>query len=525
MVDAKLDDILSEVRSLDDCLAHIKVNLVEIFEATRNVRITMICDKTVSEDLARRVLDIFNRTLPQTFKRVRLNVKKIVSDEDLVRREILGYIKSDCKSVAYSVKEEDIQIDIPPFSHEIGDPAIDLQPRIITFKLSLDRDMADIFERQGNLKGLENFLDRSFCDEFRGEIVPVEKKPDFSVLKESPAVPDYIIYRTVKVKDIVEIDPYIGTDTAVYIEDINGPMDSVFLSGEILSIRERVTVQGKPYYLIEFSDRSEKITGTYFNKKSTENKIRRLKEGDGIIIQGSLDYMRDRLSLTIKKINLCAFPKDFAPERKPSKPVPPAYVCVFPEGITEYSQGDFFTRPKEPHPALLGKTFVVFDFETTGKEPTQDAITEIGAVKIENGVITQKFTTLINPGRKIPPKITELTGIDDAMVADKPRFSHVSGDIYRFFNGAILVAHNIDFDYKFLKRQSEESGYLYYNKGIDTVQFARDTVKGLNNYKLDTVCEHFGIGFNHHRALDDAYATAQMFIKLVELSGGLPKNT
>ena len=151
-----------------------------------------------------------------------------------------------------------------------------------------------------------------------------------------------------------------------------------------------------------------------------------------------------------------------------------------------------------------------------------DTVTEIGAVKIVDGRITEKFGSLINPGVKISEKITSLTGIDNAMVADKPRFSQVTGDIYKFFEGAILVAHNIDFDYKFLRRLSGESGYYYYNVGMDTLQFAREIMPTLPNHKLKTVAEKFGIEFNAHRATDDAYATAKMFIKLVEKSGRLP---
>ena len=127
------------------------------------------------------------------------------------------------------------------------------------------------------------------------------------------------------------------------------------------------------------------------------------------------------------------------------------------------------------------------------------------------------------PQMKIREETVRLNGIDDELVKDKPPFSKVSGDIYKFFEGATLVAHNAEFDLKFLKRQSGEQGYIYDNHVIDTLQFARDTLKNLHNHKLNTLADYFDLKFNHHRAFDDAYATALIFIELVKKTGKLPK--
>jgi DNA polymerase III epsilon subunit family exonuclease len=404
-----------------------------------------------------------------------------------------------------------------PKTCDIGDiPGVDCEENasVIRFCVACDKDMVSQFESHSTVLEIENFLSHTFCDEFRGKLLAKDTEIDFSVLKDKPVQIDYINYRSIKVDEIVKLDDIIGTDRAIYIDDVAGPMDSVYLCGEILSVRERQTVNGKPFYLIEFSDRSGKIVGTYFNKKATEAKVRALQEGDGIFVQGDIATYRDRLSLTIKKINYCRFPKDFTPERKPSKPAPIEYMHVFPERLTEYSQEDLFKKQAPPPDYMIGKTFVVFDFETTGTEPLTDMITEIGAVKIVDGRIVERFGTLVNPGVRISQKITELTGIDDAMVADKPSFSQIAGDVYKFFEGAILVGHNVDFDYKFLRKHSSECGYYYYNKSMDTLQFSREAMPGLGNYKLKTVAEKFGIEFNAHRAVDDSYATAQMFLQL-----------
>ena len=149
-------------------------------------------------------------------------------------------------------------------------------------------------------------------------------------------------------------------------------------------------------------------------------------------------------------------------------------------------------------------------------------ITEIGAVKIVDGVIQDCFTTLINPKVPISQKITELTGITDEMVADKPVFSEVVGDFYKYIDGATLIAHNAMFDVTFIKKASEKEGYYVENQYLDTMEIARKEIMGLKNYKLNTICDHFGIEFLHHRAMSDAHATAKMFLEIIKLKKRLP---
>ncbi len=522
MAGEKLNKLLFRMRSLDACLKRARISKVEIYEETRSIRVTIICDNTVSDDLKASILNLLNLELPESFKRVAVEVRKIKSDKELVSREIFNYLKENCKSVAHSVTKDDIMVNMPITCEKDDFCDEEEENHVINFAVACDKDMIGQFESHGTVGELERYLCRCFCDDFRGSLIPKNTEIDFSVLKEKPVQIDYITYRSIKVTEVVKLDDLIGTNTAVYIDDVKSPMDSVYLCGEILSIRERATAAGKPFYLIEFSDRTGKITGTYFNKKSTESKIRALQEGDGIIIQGNLDYFRDRLSLTIKKINYCRFPKDFVPDRKPSRPAPAEYSFIFPKRVTEYKQRDIFTKEAPPPRCMQGKTFVVFDFETTGTDMMNDRVTEIGAVKIVDGVITEVFGSLINPEVKIPEKVTEITGIDDALVVDKPPFSQVSGDIYKFLYGAVLVGHNVEFDHKFLTRLSEPDEYLYYNKTIDTLALARELLPRLHNHKLGTVAEHLGVELVPHRATDDAYATAQVFIKLIEMRGSIP---
>ena len=108
------------------------------------------------------------------------------------------------------------------------------------------------------------------------------------------------------------------------------------------------------------------------------------------------------------------------------------------------------------------------------------------------------------------------------MVSSAPPFEDVCADFYKYCYGATLVAHNIEFDSRFLKKQSKPLDYIYDNPMMDTLAIAREVVYGVANYKLNTLCDKFEIPLVHHRAYNDAYATAQLFIEIIRLKGSLP---
>ena len=169
---------------------------------------------------------------------------------------------------------------------------------------------------------------------------------------------------------------------------------------------------------------------------------------------------------------------------------------------------------------LLDETdYVVFDLETTGAKTPPCRITEIGAYKIEKGKITEEYQTLVNPECPIPPFITGLTGISDDMVSDAPKFVDVMSDFMEFIGDAVLVAHNSHFDMRFLNHEIAKihENYRVANPYLCTVQLSRKLVPHIKNHKLNTVAAHFEIDLrNHHRATDDAKATAEIFIQLLD---------
>lgn len=163
-------------------------------------------------------------------------------------------------------------------------------------------------------------------------------------------------------------------------------------------------------------------------------------------------------------------------------------------------------------------TFVVFDLETTGFSAEVDRIIEIGAVKIKNGEIVDNFSKFVNPKIPIPFRIEKLTGINDSMVMEAESIEKILPEFLEFCGDAVMVAHNAGFDTSFIINNAERLGIKYDPTIMDTVLLAQFVIPNLHNYKLDTLCKHLAVSLeNHHRAVDDAQATAYIYLKMVKM--------
>ncbi len=160
---------------------------------------------------------------------------------------------------------------------------------------------------------------------------------------------------------------------------------------------------------------------------------------------------------------------------------------------------------------------VCFDIETTGLKVQREAITEIGAVVLKNGQITDKFQTFVNPGRRLTPEIIGLTGITDVMLEDAPPPEEALAAFLRFVDGRPLAAHNAEFDIGFIRAGCRRAGLDFDPTYVDTLILAQNLLPELHKYKLDIVAEHLDLpAFNHHRASDDAGMVAYMLIPFFE---------
>lgn len=191
-------------------------------------------------------------------------------------------------------------------------------------------------------------------------------------------------------------------------------------------------------------------------------------------------------------------------------------------GVEGYLVDDLKPIVFESENQSLDSKFVVFDIETTGFSAVNDRIIEIGAVKVENGEIVDRYSTFVNPERPIPFEIEKLTGINDGMVVDAAVIEDILPEFLAFSEDCIMVAHNAGFDMSFIKENCRRMNLLRKFTVVDTLAMARSMLPDLKNYKLDTVVEAVGGTLeNHHRAVEDAESTADIFVKFVARLKGM----
>ena len=202
-----------------------------------------------------------------------------------------------------------------------------------------------------------------------------------------------------------------------------------------------------------------------------------------------------------------------------------AYHSVSPEddfkviyGVEAYLVDDLKEIITNSKNQSLDDSYVVFDLETTGFSPNTCKIIEIGAVKVENGTITERFSEFVNPQVPIPFKIEELTGIRDDMVMGAETIEDILPRFMEFCEGCVMIAHNAEFDMSFIRKNCMDLDIPCDHTVGDTVAMARILLPALHRFKLDTVAKALKISLeNHHRAVDDAECTAHIFVKFIEM--------
>ena len=160
--------------------------------------------------------------------------------------------------------------------------------------------------------------------------------------------------------------------------------------------------------------------------------------------------------------------------------------------------------------------YVCIDLETTGLNPKRDRIIEIGAVKVRDGKVVETFQQLIDPKQQLEERVEELTGISSKELEGQPTIQEVLPALQEFLGEDVLLGHRVLFDYSFLKRTFTNEKIPFERKGIDTLKLARQFVTDCESKKLESLCKHYGIKQQAHRALSDAQATVELYQKLVK---------
>ena len=439
-----------------------------------------------------------------------VNVVKSVPSEEGVRARIAQVLKDDFPAAAAFVSPEDIKVELDGAGGR--------------FVIGVAESERTQFVRGNVLDAVAADLCRTFPGAWAGDCRSVEKT--LQAPPEEPLPPPEIVIapRVFPIENYAPIDG-ASPKFAVYIADLAGGQTGVTVCGRITFMEERLTKKEKPFFSFTISDGSGQLRLSYFTRKATLEKVRALKAGDCVCFTGDMEMFNGALSFRPKMVDLGTPPKDFVPVARPSRPAPPRYTAVFPEPCEDLVQGKLFGET--PLPAGFEKEkYVVFDLETTGlnNNPVagpMDRIIEVGAVKIEGGRISEKFSTFVACPVKLTEEIIGITGIEDEMLVGAPPVGTVMADFYKFAEGCALVGHNVQFDHKFIHYYGEQEGYLFDVKTYDTIALAQQVLR-LSNYKLNTVADYFGFTFRHHRAFDDAFVTAKIFLELVKLKGGLP---
>lgn len=496
-------EFIADIRAIDPSLKNARISSIEIDRSALKIRYNFICDNAVGAQLQKMILEEVEKITAPVFTHVEISVKKIVSNDQLINNEIYRFLNEKYPSVSIFLKNTDIM------STVVGD--------VVKYTLRLTKDGAEYVTKNGALQKLNEHLSKCFCSDFVGSTDVKELDETVDLLSEEVYADELqkIEHRTIKVKDVLVIDDINMGDLALYIEDaVSG---EVTVCGVITELTERETKNGKPFLIIHLDDTTGRTSGVYFSKKNTYPKIKELKVGDAIIVRGNIGEYNGKRSFTFDKINRCTFPSDFVKKDKYKKSVPKEYKLIFPEPANTIKIKSVFDQDDNLPEELTSQTFVVFDIETTGLDFMNNGITEIGAVKLVDGKIVEQFTTLVKPDYRITEENFKITGISEEMVKDSPKIGAVLPDFMKFIDGSILVAHNADFDTKFIKRFAGAEEYELKNKVIDSVVLARETLPFLRKHDLQTIADHFGISFNHHRALADAYATAEAFVEMMKI--------
>ncbi|MCL2675525.1 MAG: exonuclease domain-containing protein [Firmicutes bacterium] len=407
-------------------------------------------------------------------------------------------------------------------------------------QIAMKESAFDSFMSRDNLmRELNDYINSNYCENIEITVVKSQAEEDFGEAEDAFSF-DEGGGRFIRVDDVRELVGYAILDPASYICDARAGDAAAFLCGRVGGLKEIArkpkeggAKDGKPkpnFFKFTLTDGTGIIPCVYFATDKAVDKFRTLNDGAEVVVEGRAEanaFEGGALNFYVRRLSLCKLPKDFKVNRLKLS-VPKKYKNVFPQPYTEFSQTDIFAEglsafASDPTAAqaiglpeiLVKNEFVIFDIETTGLDRINDKITEIGAVRIKNGRLSETFSCFIDPQVPIPERITKLTGITDADVAGALLIGEALPDIFKFFDGAVLVGHNSEsFDFPFLAHNALKEKIFFDNKRLDTYLLAKEHLS-LDKNKLGDLAAHFGIvNTGAHRALTDAVATAKAFIAI-----------
>ena len=464
-------------------------------------------DQENKEQILEKIKDIVG-----TFVQYELSFKSCPLDKRAIANHTYTTIVNNFPSLSKNFTYDDVAVDINNLQVTV---TLKLTPTSFEHASSLNRSAI-----------IEDKLKESFFADFKIQFVKKEDDVDGShqieknmeLLASIKEAEEKTVYELSNIVDIIGKNEY---SLAIDYTKVKSVVENVVICGEVTTAqrktyKRKTTKKGeeteieRAFYNFSIKNDNKVLYCSIFPKQHDEIKGDLIEVGMKVCCFGSFREFNGKLNFTAQTIARCEFKREDI--KSGLKQVNEDYHTVFPQKYVDYEQADLFSDESKHFEG----TYVVFDVETTGFEANKEEIIEIGACKIVDGRIDETFSTFVKPSKHIPREITELTGIDDEMVKDAPTINYVIPDFFKFCHGAKLVAHNIAFDMSFIHHISTKLSYNFDHEQIDTLAMARQKLPGLKNHKLGTVVEKLNILLdNAHRAINDATATAKVFIKLM----------
>ena len=561
---------------LERQLKEVEVSKVVYFKEDRIFYMYLISKDIISHEILDELREELLGKL-KYFKNIRLKIKfngfGRKSEKDIVKaywHNILYILKKICpaiegwkKQVEYMCLDNTLKIKIPKdiFYEKLKKNNIEEVVRnVLLEELEIDYEVKVE-------KAITEKIDRKkIMEKTDKEIEELIKEMEFEVVSEEHEEEGYVI------KDEHDEHLIYGEDVnslVHHIKDLNQNSKTVAIVGEIFNIENKELRNGKILSIMSITDNSSSINCKLFlNDLNKDKVLDRVKEGSYVKIKGDIlyDTYQREITMTIsgirqeekpqrkdkckkgKRVELHAHTQmssmdALCPTKKLVKQAATwghkaiaitdhGVVQAFPEamdagksnnikilyGVEGYLVEDNLPVIQKANDKDLSQTFVVFDLETTGFSNKNDKITEIGAVKVENFKVVDRFSQLINPEKDISYKVQELTGITNDLIKDKPTIEEVLPKFVEFIGDSVLVAHNADFDMGFMQQKCSEQNIEFKNTSVDTLTLARTLLPHMKRFRLNLIAKELGIPLlNHHRAVDDAEATAHIFIKFLEM--------
>jgi len=473
------------------------------------------CD--VTRGMKQEVINLISKYYKNRFE-VDCKMKKAFLDDDALSEFVYRSVLQNCKSIL-NFSKEDISSQIQ------GEDAV------ITCNIT-DQFYDYLVDKKYD-RTLMDELNNNFFGNFNVVLTSKEVKRTTDILKEKEEEIAQMIQSTTTILkprtiDVELYDTFLGvaieSNVATEISMLKKPQEGVQICGKVKFFEKRSFVSKKKdaegnaiekeYFTFNLDDNSGKMHCVCFPSKVDFEAVSSLTEGREVTAIGDIEEFNGRINFKVKSMAYCKLPevKEIIIEQKQAAD---KYIYIQPEPYISISQDNFFAVKKEPNEFLKQNEIVVFDLETTGLEYNKNEIIEIGAVKMKNGEIAETFTCFVKPTKPIPEEIVNLTHITDEMVKDAYTIDKVIPDFYKFCDGCVLMAYNIDFDYKFLNFQSTKLGYKFTNRQVDALYLARLNVAGAKNFQLKNICARLGVSLEGaHRAINDVIATAEV-IKLI----------